>query len=109
MKPGDVGDVADVTKIETCLRQVRSAYRHLGYMQQRSTMTPRPDDATHRLVLDVTIVEGAQFRLGELAVTGMSDEDADALRKKWTLKAGDSYDDRTSRNSGVRTARRRDG
>ena len=90
MKPGDV---ADVTKIETGLRQVRSAYRHLGYMQQRSTMTPRPDDATHRLVLDVTIVEGAQFRLGELAMTGMSDEDADALRKKWKLKAGDIYDD----------------
>ena len=79
------------------------------YMQQRSTMTPRLDDATHRLVLDVTIVEGAKFRLGELAMAGMSDEDADALRKKWTLKAGDSYDGRTSRNSGVRTARRRDG
>jgi outer membrane protein insertion porin family len=90
MKPGDV---ADVTKIETGLRQVRSAYRHLGYMQQRSTMTPRLDDTTHRLVLDVTIVEGAQFRLGELAMTGMSDEDADALRKKWKLKAGDIYDD----------------
>ena len=34
-----------------------------------------------------------EFRLGELAMTGMSDEDADALRKKWTLEAGDIYDD----------------
>jgi outer membrane protein assembly factor BamA len=85
--------VADVTKIETGLRQVRGAYRHLGYMQQRSTMTPRPDDATRRFVLDVTVEEGSQFRLGELTITGMDDQDADALRKKWTLKTGDIYDD----------------
>jgi outer membrane protein assembly factor BamA len=90
LKPGDV---ADVTKIEMGLRQVRGAYRHLGYMQQRSTMTPRPNDATHSLVLDVTIEEGPQFRLGELTITGMSDQDADALRKKWTLTAGAIYDD----------------
>jgi outer membrane protein assembly factor BamA len=90
LKPGDV---ADVTKFETGLRQVRGAYRHLGYMQMRSTMTPKPDDATRRLVLDVTVDEGAQFRLGELTITGASDQDADALRKKWTLKAGDIYDD----------------
>ena len=87
------GDVADLTKIETGLRQVRGAYRHLGYMQQRSTMTPRPDDATRRLVLEVTVEEGPQFRLGVLTITGMDDQDADALRKKWTLKGGDIYDD----------------
>jgi outer membrane protein assembly factor BamA len=90
LKPGDV---ADVTKIETGLRQIRGAYRRLGYMQQRSRMTPRPDDATRRLVLDVTVEEGPQFRLGELTITGMSDQDADALRKKWTLKTGAIYDD----------------
>jgi outer membrane protein assembly factor BamA len=87
------GDVADVTKIEAGVRQVRGAYRHLGYMQQRSAMTPRLDDATHRLVLEMTVEEGPQFRLGELTMTGMGDQDADALRKKWTLKAGDIYDD----------------
>jgi outer membrane protein assembly factor BamA len=90
LKPGDV---ADVTKFETGLRQVRGAYRHLGYMQQRSTMTPRLDDATRRLVLEVTVEEGSQFRLGEVTMTGLSDQDADALRKKWTLKAGEIYDD----------------
>jgi len=90
LKPGDT---ADVTKMETGLRQVRNAYRHLGYMQQKATMAPRPDDATHRLVLDVTVDEGQQFRLGEVTITGLSDPDADVLRKKWTLKAGAIYDD----------------
>jgi len=90
LKPGDV---ADLTKIETGLHQVRAAYRHLGYVQQRSTMTPKPHDATRRLVLDVTVEEGPQFRLGELTISGLGDQDADALRKKWTLKAGDVYDD----------------
>ena len=90
LKPGEV---ADVTRIETGLRQVRGAYRHLGYMQMRSTMTPRPDGATGRFVLGVTVEEGPQFRLGELTITGLADQEADALRKKWTLKAGDVYDD----------------
>jgi outer membrane protein assembly factor BamA len=43
--------------------------------------------------LDVTVEEGPQFRLGELTITGMGDQDADTLRKKWTPKAGDIYDD----------------
>jgi outer membrane protein assembly factor BamA len=56
-------------------------------------MTPRPDDAARRLVLDVKVEEGPQFRLGELTITGLSDQDADALRKKWTLETGDIYDE----------------
>ena len=106
LKPGDV---ADVTKMETGLRQVRGAYRHLGYMQMRSTMTPRPDDAARKFVLDVTVDEGPQFRLGEVTITGLSDPDADALRKKWTLKTGDIYDDtfvqEFRRENGTKTRR----
>jgi outer membrane protein insertion porin family len=87
------GEVPDVTKIESGLRQVRTAYRHVGYMQMRSTMTPRPDDATRRFVLEVAVDEGPQFRLGEVTITGMENADAEALRKKWTMKTGAVYDD----------------
>jgi outer membrane protein insertion porin family len=87
------GEPADLTKIETGLRQVRGSYRQRGYMRQRSTMTPKPDAATRRLTLGVTIEEGPQFRMGELVITGMTDPEAEALRKKWRLKTGDIYDD----------------
>ena len=87
------GDVADVTKIEEGLRRVRGGFRQRGYMQQRSTMTPKPDDATRKLTLAVAIEEGPQFLMGELTIAGTTDQDADALRKKWRLKAGDVYDD----------------
>jgi outer membrane protein assembly factor BamA len=87
------GEAADLTKIETGLRQVRGSYRQRGYMRQRSTMAPKPDPATRRLTLGVTIDEGPQFRMGELVITGMTDPEAEALRKKWRLKAGDIYDD----------------
>jgi outer membrane protein assembly factor BamA len=90
MKPGEL---ADVTKIETGLRRVRSAYRQRGYMQQRSAMTPKPDEATRKLTLAVAIDEGLQFQMGELTITGMDEKDAEALRKKWRLKPGDVYDD----------------
>lgn len=87
------GEVADVTKIEAGLQQVRGAYRQRWFMRQRSSMNPRPDDSTRRLTLAVTIDEGPQFRMGELTITGMSDQEAEALRKKWRLKAGDVYDE----------------
>lgn len=87
------GEVPDLTKIEDGLRRVRNAYRQRGFMLQRSSMLPKTDDATHRLTLAVTIDEGPQFRMGELTIAGMSDSDAEALRKKWRLKTGDVYDD----------------
>lgn len=87
------GELADVTKIEAGLRRVRDAYRQRGFMRQRSSMNPKPDDSTRRLTLGVTIDEGPQFRMGVLTMTGMSDQDAEAMRKKWRLKAGDVYDD----------------
>ena len=31
--------------------------------------------------------------MGELAITGKDEKDAEALRKKWRLKPGDLYDD----------------
>ena len=87
------GDVADVTKIEDGLRRVRSGYRQRGFMQQRSTMNPQPDEAARRLTLGVAIDEGPQFRMGELTISGVSEQEAAELRKKWRLKAGDVYDD----------------
>jgi outer membrane protein assembly factor BamA len=90
MKPGEL---ADVTKIEAGLRRVRDAYRQRGFMRQRSNMDPKPDASTRRLTLGVTIDEGPQFRMGELTITGMTDQDAKTLREKWRLKTGDVYDD----------------
>ena len=87
------GEVADVTKIETGLRRVRGAFRQRGYMQQRSSMAPKPDDASRKLTLGVTIEEGPQFRMGELAIAGVDDKEAEALRAKWRLKPGDVYDE----------------
>jgi outer membrane protein assembly factor BamA len=62
-------------------------------MRQRSSTTPKPDTATRRLTLGVRIEEGPQFRMGELVITGLTDPETEALRKKWRLKAGDIYDD----------------
>jgi outer membrane protein insertion porin family len=91
------GEVADLTKIEGGLAQVRGTYRQRGYMRQRSRMTPKPDAARRRLTLGVSIEEGPQFRMGELVITGMTDPEAEALRKKWRLKPGDIYDDAYAR------------
>jgi hypothetical protein len=91
------GDVADVTKIEAGLRSVESAYRQRGFMLQRASTRPAPDDASRRLTLAVPIDEGPQFRMGELIVAGLSERDAVSLRRRWRLAAGDVYDDAYAR------------
>ena len=56
-------------------------------------MAPKPDEASRRLTLGVSIDEGPQFRMGDLTIAGLDDKDAETLRSKWRLKAGDVYDE----------------
>jgi outer membrane protein assembly factor BamA len=85
-------EVADVSRIEAGLRHVHTAYGTHGYLLESDTATPRLDDATHRAVFQIGIVEGPQFRMGTVEVTGLSASDAANLKKKWRLQPGDVYD-----------------
>jgi outer membrane protein assembly factor BamA len=90
MKPGDL---ADVTAVEAGQRAARRAYGRVGYLAMRSSYSPRLDDEAKRAVFDVQVTEGPQFRMGSLEIVGLPEADADALRAKWLLKAGDAYDE----------------
>lgn len=90
MKPGDT---ADASKLEAGLRAVQKAYGKRGHLQAQVRMKPRLDDAARRAVFEMSVSEGPQFRMGTLEFVGLSEKDAESLRKKWTLAAGAPYDD----------------
>ncbi|MCA1565160.1 MAG: hypothetical protein LC803_05910 [Acidobacteria bacterium] len=86
------GEIADGLKINKALREVREAYGRKGYIFL--SLKPRQEfaDETRRVTYGFDIKEGAQFRMGTLAVTGLAAADANRLKEKWTLRAGDVYD-----------------
>ena len=90
MKPGEV---ADSSRVDAGLVRVRQAYGRNGYLQESAVSAPRLDDEAKRAVFEVKIQEGPQFHMGALQFDGLSEADANRLRKTWTLQPGSVYDD----------------
>jgi hypothetical protein len=87
------GAIADASKIEAGVRDIRKAYRRVGYLQQEAGYTPRLDDQTHRAVFAFAIDEGPQYHMGTLTFPNLREADAATLGKRWKLKPGDVYDE----------------
>jgi outer membrane protein assembly factor BamA len=86
------GAIAAASKLTKGLGRVRHEYLTHGYVFARLTLAPELDDATRRMTLHVAVNEGAQYRMGTLAITGIDADVAAALRKKWKLRPGAIYD-----------------
>jgi outer membrane protein insertion porin family len=89
MKPGEV---ADGTKIKKALREVARAYGHKGYLNSVLRPAPEFDDAGRRVTYRFEVREGPQYRMGELKITGLTEADAEKLRARWALRAGEVFD-----------------
>ena len=86
------GEVADGVKIDSGLDTVRGAYGKKGFIVARLLPAPAFDDAGRRVTYRIKVNEGAQFRMGNLIITGLSEGDARRLKEKWKLQPGDVYD-----------------
>ena len=86
------GDVADGMKIEGLWRDIELEYGKRGYLDAKLDAQPEFDDAAHRVSYHVNIIEGAQYRMGELVVTGLSLDAEKQLRHAWQLAPGQIFD-----------------
>ncbi|HVG31021.1 MAG TPA: POTRA domain-containing protein [Pyrinomonadaceae bacterium] len=86
------GEVANGAKIKQALRGVARAYGHKGYLSSSLRPAPEFDGAGRRVTYRFEVREGAQFRMGELKITGLAEADAEKLRARWTLRAGEVFD-----------------
>jgi len=87
------GDVADISKIEVGLRDIRVAYGKKGYVTQRVVLDPRLDDAGRTATFGMKVEEGPEYHMGSIIFEGIRESDAASLSKKWPLKSGDIYDE----------------
>jgi outer membrane protein insertion porin family len=87
------GEVADGTKLEALWRDIELEYGKRGYLDAKIDAQPDFDDTAHRVSYHVNIVEGPQYRMGEMIVTGLSLDAEKRLRLAWQLAPGQIFDD----------------
>ena len=87
------GEVADGLKLDKGLKDVRKAYGHRGYMAAGVKESVEFDDSTRRVSYRIGVTEGPRYFMGKLIITGLSPEDAEQLKAKWTLGSNAVFDD----------------
>jgi outer membrane protein assembly factor BamA len=86
------GDLADGLRLAAGWQQIELEYGHRGYLDAKATPVPQFDDANGTVAYNVKIVEGPQYRMGELVITGLSVDAERALRNAWRLAPGQIFD-----------------
>lgn len=87
LKPGDV---ADGMAIEAGWDRVREEYGHRGFLEPAINAAASYDE--DGVSYSVEIKEGAQFRMGEMVLTGLSASGERLVRAAWTVPSGEMFD-----------------
>jgi outer membrane protein assembly factor BamA len=89
MKPNDI---ANGIKIDEGWNAVQKEYSKSGYIEARVSPEPVFDEQIRRVHFRVSVAEGPQYHMGNLAITGLSPKIGESLTKRWRLKPSDVYD-----------------
>ena len=86
------GDLANGMQLAGDWEQAELEYEHRGYLDVKVTPAAQFDDANGMVAYNVNIAEGAQYRMGELVITGLSVDAERIVRNSWRLKPGQVFD-----------------
>ena len=89
LKPGEV---ADSMKIGKGWSEVHGVYGKKGHLKVRLKPEPVFDDARQMVTYQVAVTEGPQYRMGQVTITGLSEDEAARLKAAWGLKPGEVFD-----------------
>jgi outer membrane protein assembly factor BamA len=85
-------DVADLMKIEKGWIEVRGVYGKKGFLKPRLKPEPQFDDARKLVGYQVAVAEGPQYRMGQVTITGLPEDEAARIKSAWGLKTGEVFD-----------------
>jgi outer membrane protein assembly factor BamA len=86
-------EIANGLKLDQGLAAVRKAYGRKGRLAARVTAVPAFDDENRRVAYRIEVAEGPEYRMGQLYINGLSEQDANNLRGRWRLLHGETFDD----------------
>jgi outer membrane protein assembly factor BamA len=86
------GELADGMRLAAGWQQIELEYGHRGYLDAKVTPVPQFDDSKGTVRYEIKIMEGPQYRMGRLVITGLSVDAERALRNAWQLAPGQAFD-----------------
>ena len=87
------GELADGTKIDAGLKEVRKAYARKGHIDLRTRESYEFDDSAHWVTYRFAITEGPQYHMGALVINGLAPDLTQELKQSWTLAPGAVFDE----------------
>jgi outer membrane protein assembly factor BamA len=85
------GQPANAVRLVSDLEGVRKLYRSRGYMASQVEPKAVFDDVKNTVHYDLGVVEGDQYKMGELEIVGLDTGAKSHLEGAWTLRQGDAY------------------
>jgi len=85
------GDVADSMKIDKSWVAVYGVYGKKGHLRVRLKLEPVFDDARRLITYQVALTEGPQYRMGQVTIAGVPEDDARRGKDAWGLKVGEVF------------------
>jgi outer membrane protein assembly factor BamA len=87
------GESANGMKILATWEAVRAAFEKLGYLDVKLDPMPHFDDAARNASYTVQVIEGPQYHMGKLVLSGLSMEGERRLRAAWKIAPGAAFDE----------------
>lgn len=87
------GEVADGFKIDAGLKEVRKAYARKGYIAVRTRESAEFDESAQKVTYRFAVVEGQQYRMGNVIINGLSPDLTQELKQTWALAPGAVFDE----------------
>ncbi len=85
------GDVADSMKIGSGWVGVYGVYGKKGHLGVRLKPEPVFDDARRLVTYQVALTEGSQYRMGQVTIAGLPEDEAGRVKDAWGLKSGEVF------------------
>ena len=89
LKPGEP---ANAVQLAIDVEEVQRLYGTKGYILARVDARPEMDDSSASVSYELKVSEGDLYRMGELTIDGIPQQNADKMAAQWQLKNGDPYD-----------------
>jgi outer membrane protein assembly factor BamA len=85
-------ETANGMRIAGGWQRVQDEYGRRGYLDLKLESKPIYDDPSRRVSYQVNITEGAQYRMGEMVITGLSLAAEHKLLEAWHMPRGQVFD-----------------
>jgi len=87
-----IGEPANSVELADDLQQIHKLYGTKGYLFAHADAEPTMDDAAATVAYELKVTEDEMYRMGELSIDGMPEENKKRMLAQWQMKKGDPYD-----------------